>query len=1051
MKKHSGFFNRRIISGFVLWFAAIVFALAGFGQTSKQAAAPWPSLQQQLSQDYFGRKIQPGSALEKLVRDNQDFSMLRDDEKSDNRGFPPWLRVWWRKAHPESAYSASDPTGGYPRALHEILEWMLTHQDLKEGPGIAAKGTKRGVVEPDAVIGADLRISGAQSVPRSESDIRINPFDSTKIVSTSNNISSTGKQAVYYSTNGGTSWGQTVLPGTGSDSFHTDPTNDWTSDGRAWSATLGIAGSSLRFRNYFSTDNGATWTFEATASGTQTAVDKELMWADHSASSPYQNQIYGIWHNAEPAYMNRRTAGAGGTWLAAPIQVSGAESSGTCIGGDVKTNRAGDVFGAWPTTGNSRLFVVKSTDGGNSFGTPVQIATTFDTFDIGIPSMNSRRALVYVSLGAYRTMHRDNVYCAWTDLSGDSGCTVPANEPGANINSTCKTRVWFSRSTDGGATWSAKVKLNNQATLNDQFNQALSVDETNGGIGIMYYDTVGDAGRRKTDVWYQSSTDDGVTWSSAQKVTTGMTDETISGADDGNQFGDYNSISAFSNVLFPSWTDRRNLAREEIWTTRINDTFAPAPSIINAGSNIVSGTCGTPAMINPGTTVTVTFCISNNGSASTSNLIGTLLASGGVSNPSGPQNYGALAPGGKVCRPFTFTANAACGGSITASIQFQDGATNLGTLTYSFTVSGMPNTIYTQNFDSVTPPALPSCWNSSTWVTSNSGVPTPVADSSPNSVFVDDPAAVNDKQLTLSSCFSYNSPSAQLNFRQNFDLEEQDATTAYDCGVLEIMINGGAWTDIVSAGGSFVSGGYNHTAINTGFSNPLLPSRPNWSGNSGGFITTKVNLPAGGAGQVVQLRWRMGSDNIGSRQGWRIDNVTVSDGMICAPVPMNAVSRKVHGGAGTFDVDLPTSGTPGVECRSGGMNGDHQVIVTFQNSVTVGGASVVYGTGSVDTFNVNGSQVTVNLTGIANAQTIWISLNNVSDGSNMGCAAIPMSVLLADGNGNGSVNSGDVSQAKLRVGQTVNASNFRSDVNASGTINAGDVSITKANVGIGLP
>ena len=136
MKKYSGFFNRRIISVFVLCFAAIVFALAGFGQTSKQSGRPWPSLQHQLSQDYFGRKIQSGSALEKLVRDNQDFSMLRDDEKSDNRGSPPWLRVWWRKQHPEAEYSASDPTGGYPLALHEILEWMLTHQDLKEGPGI---------------------------------------------------------------------------------------------------------------------------------------------------------------------------------------------------------------------------------------------------------------------------------------------------------------------------------------------------------------------------------------------------------------------------------------------------------------------------------------------------------------------------------------------------------------------------------------------------------------------------------------------------------------------------------------------------------------------------------------------------------------------------------------------------------------------------------------------------------------------------------------------------------------------------------------------------
>ena len=582
MKKKSvstlAFVTPRHLIGVALALGALFLTVAGFAQT--RFTAQWPSLQQQLTQEYRGFRIGTGTALEQLVRDNQEFYLLRDDEKADSRGLPPWLRVWFRKQHPDDTYSADDPTGGYPRALNEILEWMLTHQDLKAGPGIDAQAAKARDEEedPDAVIGSNLRISGAQTVARSESDIRINYFDPTKVISASNNIGGNGKQAIYYSTNSGATWGQTTLPGTGSDSSHSDPTVDWTSDGRAWSATLGIAGGSLRFRNYFSIDSGATWTFEGTASGTQTNVDKEMLWADHSATSPFQNQIYGIWHNGNPAYMNRRTAGAGGTWLTTPVQVSGAESTGTCIGGAVITNSAGDVFGAWPTTTNSKIFIVKSTNGGTSYGLPVQVATTYDSYDIGIPSFNSRRALIYVSIGAYKTVLKNNVYVLWTDLSGDAGCTAPANEPGSSVASTCKMRVWFSRSTDGGATWSAPIKTNNQASLNDQFNQWMAVDETTGGIGIMYYDTVGDAGRKKTDVWYQSSADDGVTWSAAQKVSTSMTDETISGADSGNQYGDYNSISAYSNVLFPSWTDRRNAAREEIWTVPITETFAtPTP------------------------------------------------------------------------------------------------------------------------------------------------------------------------------------------------------------------------------------------------------------------------------------------------------------------------------------------------------------------------------------------------------------------------------------------------------------------------------------------
>ena len=55
---------------------------------------------------------------------------------------------------------------------------------------------------------------------------------------------------------------------------------------------------------------------------------------------------------------------------------------------------------------------------------------------------------------------------------------------------------------------------------------------------MIYYDTVADPNRVKTDVWMQSSTDDGGSWSAAAKVTTAQTDETSSGAGSGNQYGD---------------------------------------------------------------------------------------------------------------------------------------------------------------------------------------------------------------------------------------------------------------------------------------------------------------------------------------------------------------------------------------------------------------------------------------------------------------------------------------------------------------------------------
>ncbi len=556
----------------------IVAALCAFATAAARADVSWPTLDQQLTKSPVA--IAAGSALARLIFENQDFSMLRADEAKDLRGLPPWIRVWWRKEHPEVAYTKEDPTGGYPLVLKEIWEWMLHHQDLEPGQAEPDRAPGEELEGDAATVSGELRVSGAQTTPRSESDIRVNYFDPTKIISASNSIVGGGHQAQFFSTDSGVTWGQTTLPFTGTDTSHSDPTVEWTSDGRAWSSTLGIVGGTLRLRNYVSLDNGATWTFEATPSAAQTSVDKQLVWADHSSTSPFKDNQYAIWHNGAPAFMSTRNA-VTNTW-GAPIQVSAAESTGTAIGNDAKTNAFGDAFGFWPTTGNARVFVTKSTNGGTSWGTPVQVATTFDTFDIGCPAFNNRRALIYISGGAYRTVTKNLVYAAWNDLSGEAGCTAPANEPGANAASTCKIRIWFNRSTDGGATWEAKRMVNNQAGLNDQFNQALVVDETTGALGLIYYDTVGDAARRKTDIWYQSSFTDGVSWNAPVKVTSMQTDETTGGQDSGNQYGDYNALSGIAGTFWPSWTDRRAGAREEIWTAKVLDgacTFPGAPTI----------------------------------------------------------------------------------------------------------------------------------------------------------------------------------------------------------------------------------------------------------------------------------------------------------------------------------------------------------------------------------------------------------------------------------------------------------------------------------------
>ncbi len=556
----------------------LIVALMTVSLAASAFAAPragWPSLDQQLK----AHRVQPGTALEKLIQANQDFGMLRAGEANDKLPVPLWLRVYWRKGHPEATYSASDPTGGYPLVLKEMAEWMMLHQELvpTEGdewraPGFDADAdadAEAKALTGKTTVSPNNRVSGAQTVPRSESDIRINFWNPAKVIAASNNIGGSGQQVQYYSADGGLTWGQSFLPLTSTDSYHSDPAVDWTSDGTAWSATIGIKGNVLHMRAYKSTDGGATWTFDNTFSGSQKNTDKELIWIDHSATSPFKDYIYACWHNGNPGYVNRRN-GVAGSW-GSPVQVTGAESTGTAIGCSLWSNANGDAFVFWPTTGNSKIVMAKSTNGGTSWGTPKVIATSYDSYDIGVPAMASRRALIYVSGAAYRTATVNMVYASWVDQTGVSGCNAPANEPGTNVSSTCKSRVWFARSADGGTTWSAPVMTNNQSSLNDQFNQWLGADPTTGRLALIYYDTVADTGRKKTDVWYQTSADNGATWSAAAKLTTGMTDETVAGADSGNQYGDYNSLSIYAGKIFPSWTDRRSGGKEEIWTVPVTE------------------------------------------------------------------------------------------------------------------------------------------------------------------------------------------------------------------------------------------------------------------------------------------------------------------------------------------------------------------------------------------------------------------------------------------------------------------------------------------------
>lgn len=320
-------------------------------------------------------------------------------------------------------------------------------------------------------------------------------------------------------------------------------------------------------------------------------------------------------------------------------------------------------------------------------------------------------------------------------------------------------------------------------------------------------------------------------------------------------------------------------------TSMINALAPPATNpIISASAILTAESClPTNGVMDPGETVTVNLMLTNLSPVATTNLVATLQAGSAVLQPTGPQYYGALVQGSNaVTLPFTFTANGACGQAISLVWQLQDGAANLGSITFNDNLGTLvAATTFTQNFDSVTIPALPAGWSSSVtgsqvnWVTINSNDDTP-----PNSVFAKDVPAAGVAYL-YSPAIAIFSTNAQLTFRQDYLLayhvHKSGSVTYYDGGVLDIAIGSGGFNDILSSGGSFVSGGY-VGSLYSASGNPLA-GREAWSGSSGGWITTVVNLPATAAGQNIQLRWdcATGSQNTYTGSGWAVDTISLKD------------------------------------------------------------------------------------------------------------------------------------------------------------------------------
>ncbi len=141
-----------------------------------------------------------------------------------------------------------------------------------------------------------------------------------------------------------------------------------------------------------------------------------------------------------------------------------------------------------------------------------------------------------------------------------------------------------------------------------------------------------------------------------------------------------------------------------------------------------------------------------------------------------------------------------------------------------------------------------------------------------------------------------------------------------------------------------------------------------------------------------------------------------------------------------------------MEPRNSG--GNHTIVFNFTNNVVSGSAMVTGGVGDVTGSPVfSGNTMTVDLTGVANAQALTLQVNDVTDefGEVLPTTSLMAGFLVGDTTGNGTVNVSDIGQVKGQSGQMVGATNFREDLTVDGNINVSDVGLGKSRSGQSIP
>jgi hypothetical protein len=407
---------------------------------------------------------------------------------------------------------------------------------------------------PDSLINIKINHDITTRV-QNEEQVWVNPKNPDNLVAIWRDFRLGYRQVGHgHSTDGGLSWTDGLFSGTPYP-WDSDPGLTVDSSGNFYTVLLSYD-QTFPFNGLFvckSTDGGINWGVPVTVvdSFYNAFEDKELIACDRTHSS-YNGNLYVTWtrftNNQTVTYIKcSRSTDGGQSFVRPPVNVSdysGVQWPVPAVGPN------GEVYIAWLDYNWPRISFDKSTDGGVSFGTDRGVQNLNGSDDyinggilvIAFPAMD-----VDITGGPYNGY----IYIAYMDYGATD------------------TDIWFTRSTDGGNTWSSRIRLNDdpQGNGRDQFHPWTFVDR-NGAINVVFYDRRNDPANLLMDVYLTQSTDGGVTWTANKRVTTVSSDPTA-GLIKAGLLGEYIGLTAFDGCVHPVWTDTR-LGNQDVFTARIN-------------------------------------------------------------------------------------------------------------------------------------------------------------------------------------------------------------------------------------------------------------------------------------------------------------------------------------------------------------------------------------------------------------------------------------------------------------------------------------------------